>query len=768
MRPYLAIFKDSLREAVSSRTLPFLLVFFTIFLVVVAPIGLKEEISWKLRGTDIADLRLLAIKLRGEQGREGDNPSKRVLERLPEGLRTRLVDPNGLEGDKAPDQNPFGPTRTQEELAESVNDRVLTDEKFYSEAAWKGRELSDEAKELIKRREDLSEDEQRRMNRLLFDTAYSGAVMPAPKSAVEIKWFGMDLPFFSEVIRDATIDKAEVQRQAQSLIGVFSGWVVGPIGLLIAVFVTSTIIPRMFEAGAIDLLLSKPISRTGLFLAKFFSGCAFVLITFSYLMVGIWLIVGLRLGAWNHGLLLTIPLLLFGFSVIYSVSAVSGVAWRNPIVSVFLAVIVWGASFLVGFTREAVATFRNGDKAREIVFAGQTMLVSDKNGHVHEWSASGGEWREVFKSASSGPPMMGFFYPLVGPVYDPKGDRLIAGDVGPTGSNRLIVGTRSSEWARADGAPLPPATRSLAVTNDGRLLAAGQAGLFRFEGEPTTKAAEWGFWGFNFAPKDAKNAFVRMDGDRKESWTRDAAAAFDRRTGAVVVADKGKLYRFELSGDAYEQKAEQDLKTDKAVLVGLGGGRVVAAFEDGTVRLFDAVTLKEIASHKLAKDDAPRTVDVSRDGSRALVLMHGGRVTIFDAQKGALLEAQVRGEGDISAAAFGPDGSLWAADRLKRLTRYDAKSLDLAETREGRLSTGEMIYRYVLGPLHWILPNTYGLGNAQTYLFTEKKSEAVGGPDARLDSERVTYDVWGPIWQNTAFLVVVLGLTCVYISRKDF
>ena len=39
---------------------------------------------------------------------------------------------------------------------------------------------------------------------------------------------------------------------------------------------------------------------------------------------------------------------------------------------------------------------------------------------------------------------------------------------------------------------------------------------------------------------------------------------------------------------------------------------------------------------------------------------------------------------------------------------------------------------------------------------------------ARLEAERLTYDVWGPIWQNLTFLTVVLGLTCVYIARKDF
>ena len=29
-------------------------------------------------------------------------------------------------------------------------------------------------------------------------------------------------------------------------------------------------------------------------------------------------------------------------------------------------------------------------------------------------------------------------------------------------------------------------------------------------------------------------------------------------------------------------------------------------------------------------------------------------------------------------------------------------------------------------------------------------------------------DVWGPVWSNLAFLVVVLAASCAYVYRKDF
>ena len=47
-------------------------------------------------------------------------------------------------------------------------------------------------------------------------------------------------------------------------------------GMIAAILVTSTVIPQMFEPGSITLLLSKPVSRSLLFSAKFLGACAFV------------------------------------------------------------------------------------------------------------------------------------------------------------------------------------------------------------------------------------------------------------------------------------------------------------------------------------------------------------------------------------------------------------------------------------------------------------------------------------------------------------
>jgi hypothetical protein len=306
------------------------------------------------------------------------------------------------------------------------------------------------------------------------------------------------------------------------------------------------------------------------------------------------------------------------------------------------------------------------------------------------------------------------------------------------------------------------------MTADGSLIAVSQTGIYRFEGDFGAKTVGWNFWGMNFASETKSNGFVRADGSENRAWSSDVAAASDRASGDLVVLDRGVLTRFDAGNGSYRPSTSRELETKKPAVIGLGGDRAIAAFADGKIVIFDASTLGDIATLSIPKADPPRVAEISSDGKHAAVLTHGGHLFLCDAKQGQRLDPSVRGDGDISAIAFATDGSLWTADRLKRLTHYDAKSLKREDSFEGSISRVEMIYRYALGPMAWVLPNTYGLRNAETYLFTDRKSEAVGGPDARLEAERLTYDVWGPIWQNLSFLTVVLALTCVYIARKDF
>lgn len=132
--------------------------------------------------------------------------------------------------------------------------------------------------------------------------------------------------------------------------------------MFVALVVTSPIIPETYKSGSVELLLSKPVSRPLLFLAKFTGACSFVFLNIVYLLVGIWLIVGLRLELWDARLLLAIPVFLFYFVIFYCVSALSGLIWRNAIVSLALTMIFWGACIFVAQSKHVMETVLDVEK----------------------------------------------------------------------------------------------------------------------------------------------------------------------------------------------------------------------------------------------------------------------------------------------------------------------------------------------------------------------------------------------------------------------
>jgi ABC-type transport system involved in multi-copper enzyme maturation permease subunit len=127
---------------------------------------------------------------------------------------------------------------------------------------------------------------------------------------------------------------------------------VGAIGagitMLLSTVITAFFIPNMLRKGAIDLLLAKPIHRSVLLIYKFIGGLSFMFLNTAFVVVGMWLVLGLRSGLWAPNFLLIIFILTFEFAIFYAVSALFGVLTRSPIVSILAACLTWVVLFAIG------------------------------------------------------------------------------------------------------------------------------------------------------------------------------------------------------------------------------------------------------------------------------------------------------------------------------------------------------------------------------------------------------------------------------------
>jgi len=130
------------------------------------------------------------------------------------------------------------------------------------------------------------------------------------------------------------------------------------IALLLSTIITAFFIPNMLRKGTVDMLLVKPIHRTTLLLYKYVGGLLFMFLNALFIVAGVWLVVGLRSGLWGWGFLLSILVLTYQFAVYYSISTLFAVLTRSPIVAILMASLGWFVFFLVGTGYQVVDATR--------------------------------------------------------------------------------------------------------------------------------------------------------------------------------------------------------------------------------------------------------------------------------------------------------------------------------------------------------------------------------------------------------------------------
>jgi hypothetical protein len=144
----------------------------------------------------------------------------------------------------------------------------------------------------------------------------------------------------------------------------------------------------MLRKGSIDLVISKPVSRTRLLLFKYFGGLTFLFLNASFIIVAVWIIVGLRSGIWAWGFLLTIPILTFFFAILYAFSVFIGVLTRNSAVCILLTCVIWFMIWFMGWLyADTFPDQKLPDSAAVKIAEARKQSSSDSWGLVPQWAA---------------------------------------------------------------------------------------------------------------------------------------------------------------------------------------------------------------------------------------------------------------------------------------------------------------------------------------------------------------------------------------------
>ena len=756
MRPYLAVIRDSFHEALVSRVLWILLALSTIVLLGLLPLGFIEQAGSILLDEDILNRDKLIERIVAQGKSPEPSPGHRIWELLDAPTQRTLT---------AKPDDPFEARQRRANLVQPLQ-TLLDRRDFFQESDWAQVTLGAAARGLAaKGLTTLPDDEVKRFNRLALEAAFPAEIAPIAPKQIQLAYFswelGLPLPVESEQLFPA-INQVLVTALTMLL---------GVAGVFVAVLVTASMIPQTFEAGSVDLLLSKPISRSWLFLAKFFGGCAFIAINAAYFIGGLWLVLGLRIGLWNQRLLWAIPLYLFLFAIYYSVSALAGLVWRNAIVSVVMAVVFWFVCWSLGTANVLVESISlNPRRISTIVPAGDDLIVVNQ-GEAFRWDDTRGDWQPIFAARGDGQMPFMFRSRLVGPIYDAPGERILAFRNAFPGfplraANRLLVGKRADDWRRGEGVTIPDGAAALFMGKQDDVLVAGSGGISRLQGNLEAKQQDINVFGLHIPLPEQGGRFAPVG--PAVSLRPLQSAAIDPQTGAIVLFDGTRLVLFERDAKGgYRQGNEQKFERKQTGEVAVGGGQVFLALGQREILRYSAqlMPLQPIDTGIRA---AAESMSVSPDGRYLAIVFRNARLWLYDIRESRPAELEVTGQGDVSAAAF-EGQKLFVADRLTRVTEYGLEKMRMADQRHGGMPLAERIYRYALHPLYTVFPKPSQLNETVNYMLTS--SDAPAGA-IRLDDGNpnppAKVDVWGPVWSNLAFLIVVLAVSCAYVYRKDF
>lgn len=90
------------------------------------------------------------------------------------------------------------------------------------------------------------------------------------------------------------------------------------VGILLALFASSSLFTNVQAPGRVELLVSKPISRAEIISGHVLGVWAAIAVLTVYLMGGTWLVMSLKSGVWNPRFLLSMGIVIAMFAVMYA------------------------------------------------------------------------------------------------------------------------------------------------------------------------------------------------------------------------------------------------------------------------------------------------------------------------------------------------------------------------------------------------------------------------------------------------------------------
>ncbi len=171
------------------------------------------------------------------------------------------------------------------------------------------------------------------------------------------------------------------------LVGTYIGWV----GIVICLVGTAGMFPSLIETGAVDVVVSKPLPRSLLFLARYIGSLAFVLVQATYFVLVTLLVLRWQTNRWLWGYLWAIPLLVLSFSYIYCVCVLAAVWTRRTLASLVYGLLFWVAVFGMASLEKFVGADMRSNSEDAVLKFSERGSVGKVSHAIHQISPKPGD-----------------------------------------------------------------------------------------------------------------------------------------------------------------------------------------------------------------------------------------------------------------------------------------------------------------------------------------------------------------------------------------
>ncbi len=775
MRPYLAIIKDSFRAAMASRVLYVLLGLIILFLLVLAPAHVRESLDTRIIPTrDIPNPIQIVIRLNKDREDPRRPGMQRIWEKLPASMKAVVEQVDRSENNPDAGEQPLSDLQLQSiglAVGEALND-LISDESFFRAEDWQDRSFGVEAEDLMDRFDDLNDNRRKRLNRILISEAFGPTVKNGAPTSMNVFYAWYEFQGLSA---------STTQQQFASLVtgslSIFLDKFVLSIGLIIAIVVSAGIIPETFEPGTLNLLLSKPISRAGLFLAKFAGGCAFITLCAALLFTGTWLWLGVCLGIWEPAILISIPLYVVVFAIYYSVSSYVGLTTRSPIMAVMVTAGFWAVCFAVGTTYHYFNTVGDASKIVAIQRSGDSIYQMDTLLDMKRWEPQSDSWNELaglqleqeealFKGTMR---FTGLIPPempkALGPVAGSNGE-IVAGRFAPdpqgfTQSQGLMTSIDGVTFVEQGQFPrealrlFPSENGPVVVTSRGEFLRYGSS----------AKSAQAG--------NQKINPFVFVSPRQRKSIGAYELVDLNRMNSEIAIYYRSELYFFRYDSEREKYFLDRSIKIDTGAPAAMScriayqGNTVLLVLGNGQIISVDSTTLEEKNGYLPETQIAADYVTGSPDGRWFAVGYQNKTLWLLDTENDSQMTLPgLSSQGTITTASFDDQNQLLVADQSNRIGSYQPATLECTKAWTPDSSYWDLAWRYGVNPIYRFFPKPGEFYRVVAH-FSESNN-VLKNKSVDLALTEPQKDPWSPLISGVGFMVFMLVCSCFRFWRKDF